>query len=76
VVGADQDAAEDYTSARLSGPLAVVVGGEGKGLSRLSKEKCDFLVRLPMRGHINSLNAGVAAAILLYEVTRQRDATH
>jgi 23S rRNA (guanosine2251-2'-O)-methyltransferase len=76
VVGADQEAEEDYTSARLSGPLAVVVGGEGKGLSRLSKEKCDFLVRLPMRGHINSLNAGVAAAILLYEVTRQRDAAH
>lgn len=72
VVGADQDAGEEFTQARLTGPLAVVVGGEGKGLSRLVREKCDFLVRLPMRGQVNSLNAGVAAAVLLYEILRQR----
>ncbi|HHW15295.1 MAG TPA: RNA methyltransferase, partial [Firmicutes bacterium] len=72
VVGADQDAGQEFTQARLTGPLAVVVGGEGKGLSRLVREKCDFLVRLPMRGHVNSLNAGVAAAVLLYEILRQR----
>ncbi|MGE5554043.1 MAG: 23S rRNA (guanosine(2251)-2'-O)-methyltransferase RlmB [Betaproteobacteria bacterium] len=72
VVGADQDAEQEFTEAHLSGPLAVVVGGEGKGLSRLVRERCDFLVRLPMRGKVNSLNAGVAAAVLLYEVMRQR----
>jgi 23S rRNA (guanosine2251-2'-O)-methyltransferase len=72
VVGADQDAQEVYYSARLTGPLAMVIGGEGKGLSRLVRESCDFLVRLPMQGKVNSLNAGVAAALLMYEVRRQR----
>lgn len=72
VVGADQDAEQEYTAAGLKGPLAIVIGGEGTGLSRLVKERCDFLVRLPMRGQVNSLNAGVAAAVLLYEIVRQR----
>lgn len=72
VVGADQSAAEEFTAANLKGPLAVVVGGEGQGLSRLVRERCDFLVRLPMKGKVNSLNAGVAAAVLLYEIMRQR----
>jgi 23S rRNA (guanosine2251-2'-O)-methyltransferase len=72
VVGADQDEGLEYTAVRLDGPLAVVVGGEGKGLSRLVRERCDFLARLPMRGQVKSLNAGVAAAVLLYEVRRQR----
>lgn len=56
----------------LTGPIALVIGGEGEGISRLSKEKCDFLTRIPMLGQINSLNAGVAAAVLMFEVVRQR----
>lgn len=72
VVGADQSAELEFTKARLRGPLAMVIGGEGAGLSRLVRERCDFLVRLPMRGRVNSLNAGVAAAVLLYEIVRQR----
>lgn len=56
----------------LSGPVALVVGGEGAGLGRLVREKCDALVSLPMRGQVNSLNASVAAGILMYEVTRRR----
>jgi len=71
-VGADQDAPQDYTEADLSGPLGGVVGAEGKGLHRLVKEKCDFLVRIPMAGKLNSLNASVAAALLFFEARRQR----
>lgn len=62
-------------SARLDGGLAVVVGSEGEGLSRLTRERCDFLVRLPMLGQIGSLNAAVAGSIVLYAArqARQRD---
>lgn len=56
----------------LTGPLALVIGNEGFGLSRLVREKCDFLSSIPMRGHINSLNASVAASLLMLEVVRQR----
>ena len=73
VVGTDQDARELYHQARLTGPLAVVIGSEGKGIGRLISEHCDFLVRLPMLGHVTSLNAAVAGAILVYEIRRQRD---
>ncbi|HWI66389.1 MAG TPA: 23S rRNA (guanosine(2251)-2'-O)-methyltransferase RlmB [Symbiobacteriaceae bacterium] len=73
VVGTHQDAKELYHQARLTGPLAVVIGGEGKGIGRLVSEKCDFMVRLPMLGHVTSLNAAVAGAILVYEIRRQRD---
>ncbi|MBN1886929.1 MAG: 23S rRNA (guanosine(2251)-2'-O)-methyltransferase RlmB [Thermoflexales bacterium] len=62
----------DYTQADLSGPLALVVGSEGQGISRLVRETCDFLVRLPMRGRIGSLNVAVAGSIALYEIARQR----
>ncbi len=61
-----------FTSVNLTGPMAVVIGGEGQGVSRLMREKCDFIVSIPMRGHVNSLNASNAAAILLYEIDRQR----
>lgn len=71
VVGADPSAGELYYEARLVPPLALVMGGEGRGLSRLVREHCDFLVRLPMRGHLASLNVAVAAGVLLYEVLRQ-----
>ncbi len=64
--------AQLYTEADMSGPLGLVVGSEGKGLARLVRERCDFLIRLPMSGQVESLNAGVAGAVALYEVCRQR----
>ena len=53
-------------------PVAIVIGSEGFGMSRLVKENCDFLIKIPMTGHINSLNASVSAAIVMYEVMNQR----
>ena len=58
-------------SVPMKGPFALVIGGEDEGLSRVVKERCDFLAAIPMRGHINSLNASVAAAVLMYEKRRQ-----
>lgn len=72
VVGADPQGEQVYTEANLTGPIAVVIGGEGRGIRRLVKEKCDFLVKLPMRGRISSLNASVAGSLLMYEIVRQR----
>lgn len=72
IAGAAADGAEVYWDAGFACPLAVVVGGEDKGLGRLVRERCDILVRLPMSGRVNSLNASVAAALLAYEVARQR----
>ncbi len=72
VVGADPNAHEVYHRMRLVPPLALVMGGEGRGLGRVVKEHCDGLVRLPMRGRISSLNVAVAAGVLLYEVRRQQ----
>ena len=73
VAGAAENASGLYTAADFSVPLCLVLGSEGKGLRRLVKQKCDYLVRLPMFGEINSLNVSVAAGVLLYEVIRQRD---
>ena len=73
VVGADMDGDRDYFDADLTGPIVVVVGSEGQGMGRLTKEACDFLVRIPMKGKISSLNASVACSLLLYEVVRQRE---
>ncbi|MBI1877755.1 MAG: 23S rRNA (guanosine(2251)-2'-O)-methyltransferase RlmB [Chloroflexi bacterium] len=61
-----------YSQADLTGAIAVVIGSEGKGVSRLVKETCDFLIKLPMRGQIESLNASVASGLILYEVWRAR----
>jgi len=73
VVGLDGgDDALPLDKADLSGPLALVVGNEGSGLSRLTREKCDFLVHLPMVGQVESLNAAVAGSIVLYHVFRVR----
>jgi 23S rRNA (guanosine2251-2'-O)-methyltransferase len=63
---------QNWCETDFSGPVALVVGSEGNGVSRLIKEKSDFVVSLPMRGKITSLNASVAAGILMYEVSRQR----
>lgn len=62
-----------YTQAGLLGPLGLVIGSEGEGLSRLVRDRCDFMIRLPLYGRIGSLNAAVAGAIALYEARRQRD---
>lgn len=64
----------DYRRADFQGSIGLVIGSEGKGVSRLVREKCDFLVNLPMAGHVTSLNASVAAALFMYEVYRQRQA--
>lgn len=63
----------NWCESNLSGPIALVIGSEGKGISRLVKEKCDSIISLPLNGSINSLNASVAAGILMYEVLRQRN---
>ncbi|MDU2066098.1 MAG: 23S rRNA (guanosine(2251)-2'-O)-methyltransferase RlmB [Sporomusaceae bacterium] len=73
IVGADMDGEKNFYEADLTGPIAVVVGSEGHGLSRLTKESCDFLVKIPMKGQMTSLNASVACSLLLYEVLRQRE---
>ena len=72
VVGADMEGQDAYYDANLTGPLVLVVGSEGHGIGRLIREQCDFLVRIPMMGRINSLNASVAGSILMYEAMRQR----
>ncbi len=72
VIGLDGEAKTEYDKVDLTGPLALVVGSEGKGIKRLVREHCDLLIRLPMHGHINSLNAAVAGSIALYEALRQR----
>ena len=71
VYGLDMDG-ENWCSADLTGAMALVVGSEGRGVSRLVRENCDFVLSLPMDGQINSLNASVACGIVLYEVSRQR----
>ncbi len=72
VVGADMDGTVDYFDADLTGATVLVVGSEGRGISRLVRESCDILVKIPMLGKINSLNVSVAGAVLMYESLRQR----
>ncbi len=72
VVGLDQEAEQPFWEMDASLPLALVVGSEGSGLSRLAKKRCDFLVRIPSRGRVASLNAAVAGSIVLYDVWRRR----
>ncbi len=70
IAGADMGG-QTMRDAAMKGPLAIVIGNEGEGLSKLVRDNCDFLVSIPMQGHIDSLNAGVAAAILMFEKKRQ-----
>ena len=72
VYGTAAEGATSLYDADLKGPAAIVIGSEGSGMGRLVREKCDFLVSIPMKGHISSLNASAAAAILLYEAVRRR----
>ena len=71
IYGADMEG-ERFDRVDLRGAAAIVIGSEGRGLSRIVRESCDFLITLPMKGQINSLNASVAAGVLMYEVVRQR----
>lgn len=73
VTGADMDGDNRLWQGNLTGPLAIIIGGEGHGIPRLLKEKCDFITSIPMRGKISSLNASVAASVILFEVLRQRE---
>ena len=72
-IGLDGDAVQNYTDVDLTGPIALVIGSEGDGMSRIVREKCDFLASLPLKGQIESLNASVTAGIMLYEALRQRN---
>jgi len=72
IVGADHDGDRLLADTDLKGPIGLVLGSEGKGLRRLVKESCDFIVRIPMKGRVNSLNVSAAAAVLFYEAIRQR----
>jgi 23S rRNA (guanosine2251-2'-O)-methyltransferase len=76
IVGADVAGDKLYYELDYKTPLAIVVGNEGEGMRRLVKEKCDFLVRIPLFGKIGSLNASVAAALVMYEVVRARNGHH
>lgn len=71
VTGADASGEKELYDADLKGAVAIVIGSEGEGISRLVLEKCDFKVRIPMKGNVNSLNASVAAALFIYEAARQ-----
>ena len=67
-----QDAKQSYTEVDYKGGVGIVIGSEGHGVSRIVAEKCDFLISIPMKGEINSLNASVAAGVIMYEALRQR----
>ena len=73
ICGTDMDARNYYYNEKFDGPIAIVIGSEGFGMSRLVKENCDFLVKIPMKGKITSLNASVSAGIVMYEVVKQRN---
>ncbi|GLB61402.1 23S rRNA (guanosine(2251)-2'-O)-methyltransferase RlmB [Cytobacillus sp. NCCP-133] len=72
IAGTDAKGKQDYRQFDGAMPIGLVIGSEGKGMGRLIRDKCDFLIRLPMSGHVTSLNASVAAALLMYEVYRKR----
>ena len=75
VIGSDMegiDIYDDVSRVDFKAPIVLIIGSEGKGMRRLTKENCDYLLKIPMVGRINSLNASVAAAILMYEICRQR----
>lgn len=72
ITGADAAGDRSIYEADFKGPVAIVVGSEGQGISRLVAEKCDFLVKIPMKGNVNSLNASVAAALMIYEAAKCR----
>ena len=72
ICGTDMEAQKYYYDQDLKGALAIVIGSEGFGMSRLVKENCDFTVKIPMKGKVTSLNASVSAGIVIYEAVRQK----
>lgn len=73
IVGAEhEEKSQNYWDMKYDMPIALVIGSEGEGISRIVKEKCDFLIDIPMHGKINSLNASVSTAIIIYEIRRQQ----
>ena len=72
IYGTDGEAKEMYYDEDMTGNIAIIIGSEGFGMSRLVKENCDFLLKIPMKGKITSLNASVSAGIIMYEVVKQR----
>lgn len=72
IIGTDMNNSTDYRDINYSGKIALVIGNEGNGMSRMVKESCDFIAKIPMYGKINSLNASVAAGIMIYEVIRHK----
>ncbi len=72
LIGTDDSAQQSYLQSDLKGPVGIVLGSEGKGMRRLVREKCDFLMRIPLYGKISSLNVSVAAALVFFEARRQR----
>jgi len=72
ICGTDIEAKNYYFDQNVKGGIGIVIGSEGFGMSRLVKENCDFLVKIPMKGKVTSLNASVSAGILMHEVVRQR----
>ena len=72
IVGADMSAEIDFKQADLTGGIVLIIGNEGKGMRRLTRENCDMLIKIPMVGKINSLNASAAGAVLMYEIFYQR----
>ena len=75
ICGTDGDAKTYYYNQDLKGALAIIIGSEGFGMNRLVKENCDFLVKIPMKGKITSLNASVSAGIVIYEAVKQKNLT-
>lgn len=73
IIGADMEGQSDYYKTSIPTPAALVIGSEGKGIRRLVREHCDLLLRIPLYGNVNSLNASVAGALLIYEIIRQRN---
>ena len=71
LIGTDMEG-EEYTTLSYTGKIGLVIGSEGFGISALTQKECDFMARIPMHGKINSLNASVAAGIIIYEAVRQR----
>ena len=72
ICGTDMDTKNYYYQQDLKGPIAIIIGSEGYGMSRLVKENCDFIVKIPMKGKVTSLNASVSAGIVIYEAVKQR----
>lgn len=72
IVGTDGSAKDLYYEQDMTGPIAIIIGSEGRGMNKLTMQNCDFLVKIPMKGHITSLNASVSGGIVIFEAVKQR----